>query len=56
VVFTGIENVPITFETLLFVHVFYYTAIRYILSSFAPYIPTPEGGGFTAFFDKLQGR
>jgi hypothetical protein len=34
--------VPITFETLLFVHVFYYTAIRYILSSFAPSAPAPR--------------
>ena len=42
----------ITLETLIFAHMFYYTAAFYLLSRFAPYIPTPEGGGFTALFDK----
>jgi hypothetical protein len=39
-------------ETLYIAHAFYYTTIFYLMSRFAPYIPSAKAGGFTALLGK----
>jgi hypothetical protein len=41
-------------ETLYIARVFYYTTIFYLMSRFAPYIPSAIAGGFTALLGKVK--
>jgi hypothetical protein len=41
-------------ETLYIARVFYFTTIFYLMSRFAPYIPSAKAGGFTALLGKFR--
>jgi hypothetical protein len=56
-VFAGVEHMTMALEVLYLAHMFYYTAMYYLMSRSALYIPIAKARGFTAHFGNgLEGR